>query len=66
MPADATDVAVLRIVVRDGFNVDLAEGLVNDIRAVCAELGEQAAKAGAAEAAAKATESARSRTHFAH
>ncbi len=28
MPADATDVAVLRIVVREGFSMDLAEGLV--------------------------------------
>jgi hypothetical protein len=57
---------VLRIVVRDGFNADLAEDLVNDIRAVVAELGEQAEKAGATQVAAKATESARTRTHFAH
>jgi glutamate decarboxylase len=28
MPADATDVAVLRVVVREGFSMDLAEGLV--------------------------------------
>jgi glutamate decarboxylase len=67
MPADATDVAVLRIVVRDGFNADLADDLVRDVRAVCAELGEQAQKAGAAsDAGAKATESARTKAHFAH
>ncbi|WP_295123183.1 glutamate decarboxylase [uncultured Leifsonia sp.] len=67
MPADATDVAVLRIVVRDGFNADLAADLVTDVRAVCAELGAQAEKAGAtADAAAKATESARTKSHFAH
>jgi glutamate decarboxylase len=28
MPADATDVAVMRIVVREGFSLDLAEGLI--------------------------------------
>ncbi len=28
MPADATDIAVLRIVVREGFSMDLAEGLI--------------------------------------
>ncbi|WP_025159129.1 glutamate decarboxylase [Leifsonia aquatica] len=38
MPADAQDVAVLRIVVRDGFSVELADALVADVRAVCAEL----------------------------
>ena len=28
MPADATDVAVMRIVVREGFSMDLAEELI--------------------------------------
>ena len=32
MPADATDVAVLRIVIREGFGLDLAENLIDDIR----------------------------------
>ena len=32
MPADATNVAVLRIVVREGFGLDLADNLVDDIR----------------------------------
>ena len=53
MPPDAEDVAVLRIVVRDGFNADLASDLVADIRAVCAEL-------------AAAEKSDRRRSHFAH
>ncbi|GIT81474.1 glutamate decarboxylase [Leifsonia sp. LS1] len=38
MPANAEDVAVLRIVVRDGFSAELADALVADVRAVCAEL----------------------------
>lgn len=66
MPPDATELAVLRIVVRDGFNADLAADLVGDVRAVCGELAAQAEKAGAAEAAARATESARTKSHFAH
>jgi glutamate decarboxylase len=67
MPADATDVAVLRIVVRDGFNADLADDLVRDVRAVCAELEEQAEKAGTqTEPGATATASARTKSHFAH
>ena len=53
MPPDAEDVAVLRIVVRDGFNADLASDLVADIRAVCAEL-------------AAAEKPDRRRSHFAH
>jgi glutamate decarboxylase len=32
MPADATDVAVLRIVVREGFGLDLADSLLGDLR----------------------------------
>lgn len=67
MPPDATDVAVLRIVVRDGFNADLAADLVADVHTVCAELREQAQEAGTAtRAPAKATKSARTRSHFAH
>ncbi|BDX34062.1 glutamate decarboxylase [Mycobacterium antarcticum] len=31
MPADATDVTVLRVVVREGFSTDLARALVDDI-----------------------------------
>jgi glutamate decarboxylase len=54
MPPDAEDLGVLRIVVRDGFNADLAGDLVRDIRAVCAEL------------AAPEPSSSRRRSHFAH
>jgi glutamate decarboxylase len=32
MPADATDVAVLRIVVREGFSLDLADALLDALR----------------------------------
>ena len=32
MPADATDVAVLRIVVREGFSMDLADSLLDELR----------------------------------
>src|SRR6188472_729300 len=32
MPPDAEDVAVLRIVVREGFSIDLADGLIEDLR----------------------------------
>jgi glutamate decarboxylase len=32
MPPDATDVAVLRIVVREGFSMDLADSLLEEIR----------------------------------
>ncbi|MBO0846474.1 MAG: glutamate decarboxylase [Nocardioides sp.] len=32
MPPDAEDVAVLRIVVREGFSLDLADGLLEDLR----------------------------------
>jgi glutamate decarboxylase len=38
MPANAEDVAVLRVVVRDGFSAELGDDLVADVRAVCAEL----------------------------
>jgi glutamate decarboxylase len=32
MPPDAEDVAVLRIVVREGFSIDLADGMMEDLR----------------------------------
>jgi glutamate decarboxylase len=32
MPPDAEDVAVLRIVVREGFSIDLADGMLEDLR----------------------------------
>ncbi len=38
MPENATDVAVLRVVVREGFSLDLAGMLVEDIRAAVAFL----------------------------
>lgn len=38
MPADATDVAVLRIVVREGFGVDLADELLSDVSEALAHL----------------------------
>jgi glutamate decarboxylase len=40
MPADATDVAVLRIVVREGFGMDLADELLKAIGAAVAHLDE--------------------------
>ncbi|MEQ6902595.1 glutamate decarboxylase [Nocardioides sp. YIM 152588] len=38
MPADATDVAVLRIVVREGFSMDLGERLLDALRGAVAHL----------------------------
>ena len=38
MPDDATDVAVLRIVVREGLSLDLAESLIGDLRQACSDL----------------------------
>ena len=38
MPDNAADVAVLRVVVREGFSLDLAGALVEDIRATVAFL----------------------------
>ena len=40
MPADATDVAVLRIVVREGFGLDLADNLIEELRKAVAHLTE--------------------------
>ena len=38
MPENATDVAVLRIVVREGFTMDLASSLLTDLREACDDL----------------------------
>jgi glutamate decarboxylase len=38
MPADATDVAVLRIVVREGMSVDLADSLLDALGAAVEHL----------------------------
>ena len=38
MPATATGVAVLRIVVREGFTLDLANSLINHLREACDDL----------------------------
>jgi glutamate decarboxylase len=38
MPPDATDVSVLRIVVREGFSKDMADMLLADIEKVVSEL----------------------------
>ncbi len=40
MPAEAEEVAVLRIVVREGLSMDLAEGLLDDLRAAVDHLQE--------------------------
>lgn len=42
-PADLTDVAVLRIVVRNGFSRDLADHLLSDLRGVVARLSKLSA-----------------------
>jgi glutamate decarboxylase len=38
MPDNATDVSVLRIVVREGFTLDLADALLNHLREACDDL----------------------------
>ena len=40
MPDNATDVAVLRIVVREGFSADMARALRDDMITVLAHLDE--------------------------
>jgi glutamate decarboxylase len=40
MPDDATEVAVLRIVVREGFSIDLADALLDELRKAVAHLHE--------------------------
>ena len=62
MPADATDVAVLRIVVREGFGMDLADSLLEAIgKAVGASRAIPAGPSGSASWAS-ATPDARSLT----
>ncbi len=46
MPDDATDVAVLRIVVREGLSLDLARDLVRDLEQVCGDLAANQPRAG--------------------
>ncbi|MFC4605093.1 glutamate decarboxylase [Rhodococcus kronopolitis] len=41
MPADAEDVAVLRVVVREGFSADLGHAMCDDLETVCAQLRER-------------------------
>ncbi len=43
MPDDATDVVVLRIVVREGFSDDLAEALIEDLDEATKELAAESA-----------------------
>jgi glutamate decarboxylase len=50
MPDDATDVAVLRIVVREGFSFDLADDLLADLGDSVAYLQEHPAGLGPAAA----------------
>jgi glutamate decarboxylase len=45
-PADRTDLAVLRVVCRNGFSHDLAELFVRDLQAVTDELVREAGSAG--------------------
>ncbi len=53
MPADAEDVAVLRVVVREGLSRDLAANMVTDLRDICDRLGPGGS-------------AGRSERHFAH
>jgi len=53
MPDDASDVAVLRIVVREGFSGDLARMLCDDLGAVVQKLHQRGSTGSEA-------------THFAH
>ena len=53
MPADATDIAVLRVVVREGFSGDLARMMLDGLRASVAALHERGSTGSNA-------------THFAH
>ncbi|HSA53738.1 MAG TPA: glutamate decarboxylase [Yinghuangia sp.] len=50
-PANRTDLAVLRVVVRNGFSHDLADLLVADLRRVCERLGQGTAAADASASA---------------
>ena len=46
MPADATDVAVLRVVVREGFGRDLADQLIESLESAVEHLEEDATQQG--------------------
>jgi len=50
MPDDATDVAVLRVVIREGFSYDLAEALLDDLGDVVDQLNEAPPRAGSSPA----------------
>ncbi len=41
MPADATDVAVLRVVVREGFSRDMADLFLENLRAAVEHLTKE-------------------------
>ena len=49
MPDDANDVAVLRVVVREGFSYDLAEALVADLAEAVEHLTDEPPRAGSAK-----------------
>lgn len=48
MPDDATDVAVMRVVVREGFSFDLAEALIADLVEAVDQLTENPPRSGSA------------------
>jgi glutamate decarboxylase len=50
MPDDATDVAVLRVVIREGFSYDLADALLADLEEAIDHLQEAPPPAGTAAA----------------
>jgi glutamate decarboxylase len=50
MPDDATDVAVLRVVIREGFSYDLADALLADLEETVGHLQEAPPPAGTAAA----------------
>jgi glutamate decarboxylase len=49
MPDDATDVAVLRVVIREGFSYDLADALLGDLEEAVDHLQASPPAAGTAE-----------------
>jgi glutamate decarboxylase len=51
-PADREDLSVLRVVCRNGFSLDLAENLLNDVRAAVVQLDADAARGRASGPAA--------------
>ena len=55
MPDDATDVAVLRIVVREGFSMDLADSLLDELRKAVAHLHDVPAEPAARRPRGSAT-----------